>query len=112
MTRLPLILPAFVLALGLAACATTSAGTMPYPPVPAPRAEMRPTPPVSDEALSWRPGDWEWDGNGYAWQPGGYVPSNGHGANWTPGHWQANTTHYVNGAYGAGNYSWVPGHWM
>lgn len=111
MTQSPLTAPALLLALGLSACATTT-GTLPYPPVPAPQAETIPTPPVSDQTLVWRPGDWEWNGSGYSWQPGAYVPSNGRAESWVPGHWQAGSSTYVNGVYGAGNYSWVPGHWM
>jgi len=86
-------------ALGLAACAT---GALPFPPVPPPQVETRPPPPVSAQRLVWRPGDWQWTGNGYAWQPGTYEPAFGHGTTWLPGHWEGT----------AGQYSWVPGHWI
>jgi len=88
---------ALLAALGLAACATSAP---PYPPLPPLQAETRPMPPVSDQAVVWRPGDWQWTGSGYAWQPGRYEAAAGHGTNWLPGHWE--------GLPGV----WVPGHWV
>lgn len=89
-----------MIALGLAACATQS---LPFPPVPPPQVETRPIPPVSNQALLWRPGDWQWTGSGYTWQPGAYEPAAGHGSNnWLPGHWEGTN----------GQYAWVPGHWL
>lgn len=99
MQRPAAALPALVIALGLAACAT---GTLPFPPVPPPQAETRPLPPISAQALVWRPGDWQWTGSGYTWQPGTYESAAGHGSNWLPGHWEG----------AGGQYAWVPGRWM
>ena len=86
-------------ALLLAGCATQS---LPFPLPPPPRAELVPTPPVSATPLLWRPGDWQWTGSGYAWQPGSYEPTGGHSAEWLPGHWEGSN----------GQYAWVPGHWL
>ena len=99
MTRPVLAASALTIALGLAACAVD---TLPFPPVPPPQAEARPIPPISRQALVWRPGDWQWTGSGYAWQPGSYEPADGHSNNWLPGHWEG----------ASGQYAWVPGHWL
>ncbi len=99
MTRPALTMSALIAALGLAACATD---TLPFPPVPPPQAETRPIPPVAAQPLIWRPGDWQWIGSGYAWQPGGYELAGAHSANWLPGHWEG----------AGGRYAWVPGHWL
>ncbi len=90
---------ALVIALGLSACGTEP---LPFPPVPPPQAETRPIPPVSGQALIWRPGDWQWTGSGYAWQPGAYEPITTHSNTWLPGHWEGTS----------GQYAWVPGHWL
>jgi hypothetical protein len=87
----------------LAGCtgqATT--GPNPYPPIPAPIAETLPKPPVIGEPLAWQPGHWDWNGSAYVWQPGQYVPAEGHGALWQPGWWSFTP--------GTG-WSWQPAHW-
>jgi len=93
---------ALVLALLLAACTVAASG--PYPPVPAPMNEATPLPPVSGQALIWQPGHWDWNGGGYAWTAGRYVPVEGHGKLWmreqwsqTPGGWQWQPAHWVDG---------------
>ncbi|HET8995938.1 MAG TPA: hypothetical protein VFN42_04660 [Acetobacteraceae bacterium] len=92
-----------VLAGLLAGCATettTSTGN-PYPPVPPPIAESRPLPPVSAQALMWQPGHWDWNGSGYVWQKGQYVPGAGHGPLFQPGYWTQTPS----------GWSWQPAHW-
>ena len=74
----------------------------PIPPVPPPRAEMVPLPPVSDRPLIWQPGDWDWTGGDYLWTPGRYVPRGDHGTLWLPGHWEGTP----------GQQRWVPGRWL
>lgn len=73
----------------------------PYPPVPAPMVEAIPKPPVTGQALMWQPGHWEWNGTGYMWLPGQYVPAAGHGSLWMPGFW----------AQTPSGWSWTPAHW-
>lgn len=87
----------------LAGCAseTTTSTANPYPPVPAPIAESRPLPPVSAQALMWQPGHWDWNGSGYVWQKGQYVPAAGHGPLFQPGYW----------AQTPSGWSWQPAHW-
>ena len=91
-------LPILLLAVLLAACTAQP----PAPPVPAPRADPMPLPPVTPEALIWQPGHWDWTGSGYVWAPGFYVPAAGHGGNWMPG-WWAKTD---------GLWHWEPAHWI
>ncbi len=79
---------------------TTTAG--PYSPVPPPRPETIPPPPVTGTALLWMPGHWDWNGTGYIWQPGQYVPRDGHTNMFQPGFWQ----------HTAAGWAWVPAHWM
>jgi hypothetical protein len=75
--------------------------TNPYPPVPAPMVETVPKPPVTGEALVWQPGHWEWNGTGYVWAAGEYVPAAGHGPLWQPGWWSPTPA----------GWSWQPAHW-
>lgn len=84
--------------LALLACSTAN----PYPPVPAPLVEAMPNPPVSAQELTWQPGHWDWNGSGYVWQPGQYVPSAGHTNMWEPGFW----------AKTDGGWAWQPAHWQ
>ena len=98
-----LVLLATLLALG--ACVpeqTTGPGPNPNPPVPPPQAETRPLPPVSEQQMIWRPGDWEWVGTGYVWQPGDWELLANHSNEFLPGHWEWQGTAWV----------WVRGHWM
>jgi len=89
----------------LAGCATTTTTTTaaanPFPPVPPPQAEMIPKPPVSAETLLWQPGHWDWNGSGYVWQPGEYVPAAGHGTLFQTGYWQPTPS----------GWAWVKPHW-
>lgn len=73
-----------------------------YPPVPPLRVEQVPLPPVSEQPLVWRPGEWEWTGSDYRWREGRYVPRGNHSNTWLYGSWIL-----VGGAY-----AWVPGHWQ
>lgn len=86
----------------LTGCAapTTAAGN-PFPPPPPPRMEAVPKPPVSGEQLLWQPGHWDWNGNGYSWQSGEYVPAAGHGNLFQPGYWSQTPSGWV----------WVKAHW-
>jgi hypothetical protein len=71
----------------LAGCIERQVGSNPYPPVPNPLAETIPKPPVTAEPLMWQPGHWDWNGSGYVWAPGQYVPAAGHGSLWMNGWW-------------------------
>jgi len=74
----------------------------PAPPPPA-RAEMLPPPPAVDtQIMTWQPGHWAWNGAGWVWLGGTYVPRAHPTADWEPGHWAPRP--------GAG-YIWVPGRW-
>ena len=88
---------ALVGALLLAGCGSQLA----YPVPPELPAENIPLPPVSEQRLIWRPGDWLFVGGSYRYEPGRYVPAAGHGVNWTRGHWAGTR----------GNYVWVDGAW-
>ena len=67
-----------------------------YPPIPAPFVEVVPAAP--GPAYVWRQGAWRWNGNGYVWARGEYVPRRPFYHAWVPGHWGP-----------AGH--WVPAHW-
>lgn len=92
---------ALVLAGLLAGCAGTTTSGNPFPPVPPPIAETMPKPPVSGQELTWQPGHWNWNGSGYVWQKGEYVPAAGHGKLFQPGYW----------AQTPSGWSWQPAHW-
>lgn len=96
MTRLILTIPFWVV---LSACTTTYSS---YPPVPAPRAERVPAPPVSSVLLIWQPGHHDWDGQQFAWIEGRWVERAGHGTLWQDGYWRRDGVTYV----------WVRGHWI
>ena len=89
---------AFLLALSLGACVATP----PYPGVPPLRDDPMPKPPVTGEQLLWQPGHWDWNGSGYMWMPGQYVPAAGHGGSWMQGWWSQ-----VDGIW-----RWEPAHWV
>jgi len=95
-------LPVLGLLLALGGCAAPGATTRSYPPVPPPRAETIPKPPVTATPLLWEPGYWNWTGAGYVWHPGRYVPRDGHGNMFMPGWWRLDGT----------TYEWVPAHWL
>ncbi len=101
MTRL--MLPAALATLLLlGGCVVENTAPAPsYPPVPAPLAEQTPLPPVSGELQIYQPGHWDWDGRGYVWQHGAWVPRAGHGSLWQDGFWSLT----------GGRWVWVPGHW-
>jgi hypothetical protein len=90
--------PAFLLLLAIAGCQQVP----PYPPVPPTRVEIMGKPPVTETALIWQPGHWDWTGAGYEWVPGSFVPRGGHSDLWMPGYWEQ-----------AGQaWRWVPAHWV
>jgi len=91
---------ALLAVVSLAGCAQL-AETNPYPPVPAPIQETPTKPPVTAEALMWQPGHWDWNGSGYVWATGQYVPAAGHGHLWVSGWWSRTDTGWV----------WQPAHW-
>ena len=97
--RLPMLGAAAALALAVAGCTTP-------PPVPPLRAETQPLPPVSAQTLVWQPGDWNWTGQDYTWQPGRYVEASVAGMQhqWVPGHWGQDRP--------SAPWQWIPGHWM
>jgi hypothetical protein len=85
--------------LALAGCAMPGGAPPAVPPL---QPEAMGKPPVSATPLIWQPGHWDWTGGGYAWVPGDFVPSAGHGALWMPGYW----------AQTPAGWSWQPAHWM
>jgi hypothetical protein len=107
--RFSLVLVAALLGavLALGACApplpvAVGPGPNPYPPPPPPRAEARPLPPVSEDPLVWRFGQWEWASTGYVWRPGEWEMLDGHSNQYLPGHW----------AVQGGAWVWERGHWL
>ena len=72
-----------------------------HPPVPPPISEVIPKPPVTAEALMWQPGHWDWNGSGYVWAKGQYVPAAGHGNLWMQGWWYPTPS----------GWTWQPPHW-
>ncbi len=74
----------------------------PFPPLPPLISETIPKPPVVAEPLSWQPGHWNWNGSGYVWAKGQYVPAAGHGNMWTPGWWSRSEA----------GWTWQAPHWM
>ena len=95
-----LLIPALTASLLLAGCSPARVDAYPVPP-PLP-AEQIPLPPVSDDALVWRPGDWVFTGGSYRYDAGRYVPAAGHGNRWLFGHWTS----------AGGQTVWVPGGWI
>ena len=79
-----------------------TASAIPYPPVPAPRPEERPLPPVSEDQLVWRMGQWEWVGTGYVWRGGEWEKLGDHTNQYMPGHWTPQ----------GGAWVWERGHWL
>ena len=96
--RLPALAPALALMLALSGCAAPGGP----PSVPPPRAENIPLPPLSAEEQIWRPGHWNWDGNGYVWIQGQYEPRGNHSTLWQPGFWDR----------GQGGWFWRAPHWL
>jgi len=81
--------------------APTPPEASPFPPVPPLIAETMPKPPVTAESLMWQPGHWDWNGSGYVWAAGQFVPATGHGNLWMPGWWQRTPS----------GWAWQPPHW-
>jgi hypothetical protein len=52
-------------------------------------------PPCPEEGDLWTPGYWAWDGVGYYWVPGVWVPPPSVGVLWTPGYWAYAGTVFV-----------------
>jgi len=77
-------------------------GTNPNPPPPAVIPESIPKPPVTEDPVIWQPGHWEWQGLGYVWQQGQWIPRAGHGTEWQDGYWALQDKTWV----------WIPGHWL
>ena len=96
------LIAAAALLSGCAGPATTQPAAPPYPPVPPPRTETIPNPPVTATPLLWQPGSWDWIGSGYVWNPGRYVPRDGHSNLFMPGYWRQTPSGYV----------WQPAHWL
>ena len=101
----PLSLLAALSGLALSGCTVTQAVRQ-CPAVPEPLTEVRPLPPVSNQALVWSFGHWEWNGTGYAWRAGEYIPrtATGGSTTWMPGYWAPDATGQA--------CSWVPAHWV
>lgn len=74
----------------------------PPPPVPPSQAEAMPLPPISPVDLVWRPGHWNWDGNGYRWISGQYEPRTDQTVMWRSGYWQQTPN----------GWTWQPPGWM
>jgi len=92
-------LAAFAVIASLAAC-TQPLGAPPQ--VPPLQSETIPLPPVSATEIVWRPGHWNWDGGGYRWVPGEWIPRTVQTNLWRPGFWQQS----------AGGWVWQPAGWM
>jgi hypothetical protein len=95
------LLPILAL-IALAGCNAGGVAVPPYPPVPAALPDPMPKPPVTPIPLVWQAGHWDWNGAGYVWQTGQWVPAEGHGPNWQPGWWNAI----------GGQWRWEPPHWV
>ena len=102
--RTPTTLAALVAIGLLAGCVAPQqqANGNPFPPVPAVISEDIPKPPITAEPLMWQPGHWDWNGSGYVWARGQYVPAAGHGNMWMPGWWSRSDA----------GWTWQAPHWM
>lgn len=72
------------------------------PQIPEMPVERVPRPPPSTVNLIWQPGHFDWDGGGYRWIPGEWVPTEGHRRLWQDGIWQRAGDTWV----------WSPAHWL
>ena len=61
-----------------------------------------PKPPMTAEPLMWQPGHWDWNGSGYVWAKGQYVPPPAMAACGCPDGGRAPQS----------GWSWMPPHWM
>lgn len=104
--RILLLIPAFVLAMSVAAVPLTAraqvgpcvslAVSQPPPPLP---VYTQPPPPAPN--YMWTPGYWGWGPIGYYWVPGTWVPAPTIDLYWTPGYW----------AFAGAGFVWNPGFW-
>jgi hypothetical protein len=94
-------------------------------PPPLPTTEQ---PPCPEEGDLWTPGYWAWDGVGYYWVAGVWVPPPSVGVLWTPGYWAYARTVFVfhrgywgprvgyyggiNYGFGYGGVGYVGGRWV
>jgi len=95
----PMLTAGLLLVAGCTVIAPEATPPNPIPPIP---QEAIPKPPVSEEPMIWQPGYWNWTGDGYLWQEGGWEPRAGHGTMWQDGYWSRE---------GMG-WRWVPAHWL
>ncbi len=105
MTTNPLLAAALAASVAmLGGCAVETAPTaMAVPPaIPATTIEVIPKPPVTATPIIWQPGHWDWNGAGYVWTAGQYVPNVGHGNLYMPGYWARSTA----------GWQWQSAHWM
>ena len=86
----------------LALAAFVAGCDQPPPDVPPARAEMMGKPPVTETALIWQPGHYDWNGSAYVWMPGFYVERTGHSDYFQSGHWERT----------APGWRWDPAHWL
>lgn len=101
MRKIPVAL-ALAASVALAGCVTETTAPFSPPPIPPLQTEVLPLPPVSAVPLIWQPGHWNWNGAGYVWQPGLYVPQGTHSNMFMPGYWQQTTS----------GWAWVAPHWL
>lgn len=85
--------------LALSGCSETYPA---YPVVPALLTERVPVPPPADQAMSWRPGYYDFSDGNYIWRPGQWEPLAGHSTLWQDGYWVRS---------GIASYNWVPAGW-
>ncbi len=64
--------------------------------------EVVPPAPQGYGAVAWQPGHWNWNGSGWAWQPGQYMTAQSSGLQWIEGKWTD--------VPGAG-WRYIEGHW-
>lgn len=69
-----------------------------YPPVPELRTEILPQPSMAGAV--WEPGHWAWNGAGYDWEAGRYLPRPPQGR-FVQGHWAVRGNAWM----------WAPAHW-
>jgi hypothetical protein len=89
--------------LALAGCAVNN-NIGACPTAPPLVSEVMPKPPVSEQALIWQPGHWDWNGATYAWTAGGWIPRGSISGQWLDGHWERQTVPAA--------CAWVPAHWL